>query len=545
MIKKFVVVLKYLGVTSGVLMGVISCENDFRNVGVNIVDNNIFSTDSYISEVKAYSRDIERNQTNTLEYYLLGVQKDEIFGKLETSIVSQLSLPETNPDFGTNAVIDTVIIDIPYLAILDGTQTGIDGNNVPKFVLDSIWSTGDKSFQLNVFELGTYLSNLDPEDPTEIKKYYSDDNFFKTNPNSPLYSSLFTPNPNDTMLLVKRFKYPNYPDLLVKEVYQVDSIKKTILSPSIKITLDNNEIKTIFQDNSEGSEFASNANFQHFFRGLYFEALENNSENASLLTLKMTDATMNIYYSNDVEVDEAEDEDLDGNDITGEENVIVRKPNSFTFPLSGVKANLYARDYSESTVESFTDNPNQTIGEEKIFVQGAAGTDAIIELFGEDANSNDIPDELEILRGKNWLVNDAQLIFYIDSDNITNWTPERLYIYNLGKEEEEDTQLIDALPQSLGNLEGTLQRNTEGNPEKYIFHITEFISEIIESDSELDLYNLGLKVYSIYDLPNQQITTDTILKKYNTNPKGLVLKGNFPSSEENRIKLVIYYSEKN
>ncbi len=546
MLKKFVVVVKYLGVATGILLGVISCENDFRNVGVSIVDNNIFSTNSYVSEVISYSKNIEKNQTNGLFHYLLGVQRDDIFGKLEASIVAQLNLPETNPDFGTNAVLDSVVIDIPYLATLNGTNS----NDTPNFDLDSIWTTGDKTIQLNVFELGTYLSSVDPNDPTETKKYFSDDDFDKVNPGSPLFSGVIAPSAIDTVLFVKRYKYPNYPDLTTKNVYTTDTIKKTDTKPSLKIPLDKEAIQTIIQDNASSSDFASNANFQHFFRGLYFEALETTETDASLMTLSMSDATMTLYYSNDVVEDEGTDEDLDGNGVTGETGVTVRTPESFIFPLTGVKANLYDRDYNGDFVESYITTANEITGEEILFTQGAGGVLSVIKLFGDDANSNEIPDELEMLREKNWLINDAQLVLYINPNNATNWTPERLFIYNLKNEldpdpDAVDTQLLDALPQSIGALNGTLVRNEDDEPEKYIFHLTDFISEIIKSDTELVLYDLGLKVYNESDSPDTQVATDTIVASINTNPKGIVLNGNLPISEENRIKLEIYYSEKN
>lgn len=546
MLKEFVVVLKYLGVASGILAGIISCENDFRNVGVSIVDNNIFSAKDTVLEVIAYTKDIERNQTNGLTHYLLGTQRDGIFGKLEASIVAQLSLSETNPDFGTNAVLDSVIVDIPYLATLSGTHE----NNSPSFDLDSVWTTGDKTMQLNVFELGTYLNRVDSEDPTQTKKYYSDDDFLKVNSGSPLFNGLIVPSAVDTMLLVNRYKYPNYPDLSQKTLYKTDTIKRTDIKPSLKIPLDKEQIKTIIQDNAPNSDFASNANFQHFFRGLYFEALESTETDASLMTLSISDATMTLYYSNDVVEDEETDEDLDGNGITGEAGVTVRTPQSFVLPFSGVRANLYDRDYSGDLIESYIINPNEITGEEILLTQGAGGVLSVIKLFGEDSNNNEIPDELEMLREKNWLINDAQLVFYINTDNATNWTPERLYLYNTGVEDDTeeaayDTQILDAMGQSVGFLDGTLVRNENDEPEKYVFHITDFISEIIKTDTEFVLYDLALKVYNENDSPDSQSTTDTIVANINTNPKGIVLHGNLPIAEENRIKLEIFYSEKN
>jgi len=545
MTKKLVIKLKLLSLGIGIFISVLACENDFKNVGVNIVDNDIFSSEKYISELITYSKDIEFNKTNgTKSQNMLGVQRDAVFGKLEASFVTQLQLPTNNPDFGANAVIDSVIVDIPYNSHRDGTQTNGDGDVVPKHVLDSVWVRGDKSFLLNVFELETYLHTVDPNDPTKAKEYFSNDTFLKTNPGEPLYTALFSPKENDTMTIVKRYKYPDYPDLTTRELYQTDTIKTATPSPSIKIPFDNATIKSIFQDNLSGSEFTSNANFQYFFRGLYFEATENSTSGSALMLLNLTNAKMTIYYSNDVEKDEKDDEDLDGDGITGEHDVQVRTANTFAFPFNSVKTNIYSRDITGSDYENYLSDMDIVSGEEKMFISGAAGSHGVIKLFGDDTkNTNDIPDELEELRTKNWLVNDAKLIVYIDKDYTTNWTPERLYLYNIG--EEENTQIIDAMPQAILGIGGKLERDEDGIPEKYIFHITDYIKEVIKPDSEVLVYDLGLKVYDSYDTPNQQTTTDTIVKNYNSNPKGLVLKGNLPSTDEYRAKLQIYYTSKN
>jgi len=552
MTKKFVIVLKYLAISVGLLIGVISCEKDFTNVGVNIVDNNIFSTDKYTSEIIAYSQGVENVRANGLSDYLLGVQRDGLFGKLEASIVAQLSLATANPDFGENAVIDTVIVDIPYHATLDGTQTDIDGVGVPKFKLDSVWTSGNNYFQLNVFELKTALFSVDQDEPTKPKIYYSDYDFQK-NESTPLFSGLISPNENDTMTVIKRFKYPNsnFPDLTAKEEYRTDTIKKTDLKPSLKIPFDKEMIKTLFQDNATTGIFDYNSSFQTFFKGLYLEALEHDNQGDALMNLKMSDATMTIYFSNDVQKDEGDTEDLNGNGINGETDVWVRNPQSFIFPFSGIKSNIYSRDESGSAIEPFILTPNEINGEEKLFVQGASGANAVIKLFGDDNNNNGTPDELEALRSNNWLINQAKLVVYIDQVNTAEMAPQQLYLYNVGVEdlnedgELDDTQILDAMPQSILGIDGELVRDADGVPEKYSFLMTDYISELLKEDTEMALHDLGIKVFDNHDIPDPRFTTDTLIHKFNSNPKGLVLKGNLSNTEEQRIKLEIYYTKKN
>jgi len=551
MIKKFVIFLKYLGIFSGVLLGVVACEKEFKNVGVNIVDNDIFSSEKHLSEVIAYSKDVTNNKTNNLDYYLLGISNDGDFGTFKASVASQLSLPSTNPDFGENAVIEAVVLDIPYEATLIGTQEVEDPSNPPsmitvnEFQLDSVWTSGTNSFNLNIYELYTYLNKLDPNDPTQNKEYFSDDSFDTTG--ASMYSGLITPSANDTMLVVDRYKHPNYPDTSNGVLYKQDTIKKIDVSPSLKIYFDNDFIKTRFQDPSMGSDFASVADFQHYFKGLYFEALEDGMNNTALMALKLSSATMTIYYSTSVQTDEGDDEDLDGNGINGESNVTIGTPLSFAFPLTGIKVNKFDRENLTAQVSNYIDiniPPDLVNGEDKIFIHGAAGSDGVIKLFGTDANTNDIPDELEVLRTKNWLINDAQLILNIDAANTTNRYPERLTLYNIDVDDSEmRLQTYDMMTQGIAAVDGSLQRDIDSIPYRYVFHITDYISELIKTENEVPIRDFGIKTYDPNDIPLSAV--DTIIRPFSNNHKGVILTGNNPNTNANRVRLEIYYTEIN
>ena len=257
-----VTVFKYLGLCLGVFFIVLSCENEIETVGVNLVDTKKFSTDILISEVLATSENIDRVPTDQVFQYLLGVYADPEFGKMEASIISQMSLLNAGfYDYGENGVIDSVIVDIPY----EATQIENYSDGKPQFTLDSIIGDTTAEFQLNVFELKTFLNTLNPEDPSKNAIYYSDKEYLKGN--EPLYSGGFKVNANDTVAYIKRRN-------LDGTVYYTDTIKAESLSPSIKIPLNKNMIKEIFIDNADGSEFSDFDNFTHYFRGLYIEAKE-------------------------------------------------------------------------------------------------------------------------------------------------------------------------------------------------------------------------------------------------------------------------------
>lgn len=532
------------------LIAFIACEKDFENIGTSIVDDNLFDSKQEIFDLVAYTRGIEKTQTNNLSYYQLGVQRDEngIFGKLQSSFVTQLNLSSTDPDYGDAPVIDSVLVEIPYLF----TQNDDTEEGLPQFTIDSLWQNGNGKFLLNVYELGTYLHSLDPDNPTQEKKYYSNDEelFVKSDL---LYSNLFEPNANDTMSVINRYKYPLYPDLSQKEIYQKDTIKEESVIPSLKIPLDKNIFKEKFLDNQGTTYFASNANFQHFFRGLYFEALENTPNNGSLFFLDFDGAKVTIYYSNNETADENEDEDLDGNGITGEEGVTVRNPETFNLYFSNINVNLFDRDQTNADIQANIDNADTENGNEQIFIQGTTGAQGVIKLFGDDTDNNGVPDELETIRENNWLITEANMHLYIEDNDATISVPERLYLYLYREDknpddpdDDYDLQILDALSNvSFGSLGGYLVRDDDDQPVEYVFQITDYIRELCKADSEVKLRDFGIKVYDIKDAVNTDILKDSIFDNVDTNPKGVVLKGNLPSTDDNRAKLEIFYTQLN
>ena len=508
MTTKVVNTLKYLGLFSIVFFTLISCEKEIESIGVNLVDNNTFSTNTATSEVLTTSKNIERVPTNNLAQYLLGVYADNEFGKIKASIVSQISLPATgeNYNYGKNPIIDSVLISIPYQATLE--ENGSEGE--PIFSIDSVIGNQDEEFLITVYELKTFLNTLDPNNPANPAIYYSDKEFLKGD--SPLYSGNFKVNKNDTVSYIKRYLADGI------TVYDTDTIKLDNSVPSIKLPLDETIIKQLFIDNAARTEFETFDNFSHYFRGLIIEASELASDNSHLLSLNLTGAKMTIYYSRDE--DEDADEDLNGNGTNGEQGVRTKQSYDFTFGTL-IKANVLERDYTNS----------KQSGEDRLYVQGAAGSMATVELF----ENEDIVD----LQSRNWLVTEANLVFYVDQDASSSIVPEQLFIYNY----DDNEQLRDVMTEGIGVVGGLLERDENGNPYRYIFKITDYISEILKSTEALDLVKLGVKVYNPTDLPTA--ITDIKIEDTSWNPKGVVLYNHNTSAEEKRVKLELFYSEIN
>uniref|UniRef100_UPI003566C2C1 DUF4270 family protein n=1 Tax=Lutibacter sp. TaxID=1925666 RepID=UPI003566C2C1 len=362
----------------------------------------------------------------------------------------------------------------------------------------------------SVYELKTFLNTLDPNDPSKSAVYYSDKVFQKGD--EALYSGNFKVNADDTVAYVKRYLADG------KTVYDTDTIKETNSSPSIKIPLNKATIKQLFVDKAGDSEFASLDNFIHYFRGFYIEADKLTSDKAHLVSLSMQNAKMTIYYSKTV--DETSEQDLNGNGIKGETGV--RTKHNYVFPFASLKANYLKRDYTNS----------KQSGADRLYVQGAAGSIATIELFKYD--------DIVALNNKNWLITDAKLKFYIDESADTSLYPEQLFLYNYS----DNSQITDLFTEGITVLGGFRDYETDTNGNKvllnsYTFKITSYVSQLLKADDPTNYLKLGLKVYNSTDAQS------TTVPNFNWNPKGVVLYNHNNSLGDNRIKLEISYTELN
>ena len=520
MTTKVVKTIKQIALFSVLFLSMLSCETDIENLGTNIVENGIFDSQKYDSELTAYNQNILKRRAKGLGQYLLGVYKNEDFGKLEASIVTQLA-PSGAIDFGTDPSIDAVILSIPYQAT-NLAETG----GVPEYELDSVFGNQEVEFNLNVHELTTYLNTLDPLDPSNELDYFTDQ-VYAYNP-TPLYSGLFSPNANDTVLYVDR------PEVILDfntMQQDRDTIKNINAAPSIKLTLDETFFANNFLPNAPILE--STPTFVEFFNGLYIEATASADPKASIMSLNLsTESNITIYYTNTIVVDETiGDIDLNG-DGSITTTADVRTKQSVTFVFSGITTNTYTRDYTTLTnAISVINSPNTLDGDERLYLQGASGSFALIDLF----TSNDIED----LRNNNWLINEASLTFYVDQDSNTSIVPEQLFVYNY----EENEQMTDMFTEGPFEFGGVLERDEDDKPLKYTINITDYISNILKSTDPIEPSQLAVKVFNVSDTPTA--LRDVEIKDFSWTPKGVVIHGNQSLDVDKRIKLEITYTELN
>lgn len=512
-------------------MVVISCEKDFTDFGTSIISNTKFNTKDTILEVLVSNVPIENVRADALELgfqpfsgfqgqYLLGVLINDDYEDVEASIISQVIINTQaqlntyeNPEnllFATQ--IDTAFLRIPYQATL------LSNTDKPLYNLDSI--VGDLPFTLNVYQINTFLSRLNPNDPSKINSYTSDQPYEKIGSElNEIVDMDFLPSTKDTLIIVKRKASDG-------SLFDTDTIRYSTSStseiayPMAIIPLKKSFAKDVFIDNFNNSNFDSQENFNDYFRGLLIEAKEktnNPTRGGSLISFDMSSSTQNlnpfieVFYTNTY-----------FKENSSEIDTVIKQ--NYSFQLGGIVNNKFKMS-----------NRNYPSNNE-VKIQGLAGSEAKVEILTGN--------QLEDLRAKNWLINDASLIFYINQSADTTLAPNRLHLYKRGFNTNSNaivSQLKDKNTES--NFFGGFLQTENNKKDSYIFRITDHISDLLNGNTT---YNpeLRLKVYNPTD--EAVSVSDTIFRQYNWSSKAItILNHDKNINDLRRAKLKISYTEKN
>lgn len=569
MIKK----LGIIGVCLLVLAITISCEKDFNDIGTNIVNNGQFSTGSFPLELEIKPINLDEVRADNigigaLGEYWLGVYNSGDYKTIEASFVSQLTVPvnfslddklsiddTTDESKKVDSVftLDDVYLKIPYTAV----NTRGSGDSEPKFRLDSVLGNESVATKIKVYRNNTFLNTLDPSNPAQSNKFLSNQIYEKVNPAEGLNDEGkvydFIPNAKDTILLLKR-KLSNgntYNDT----IKIVDNATRRITTPFIRIQLDRDKMKELFWDKRKDVEFETAAAFNDYFRGVIVEA---SGSDGSMVPLQLgSNAALDMYYT--ITTFEKKE---------GQTNLSVKDtlPRTYSFAFNGVKNSMYKMTAATNAAPAESFKIQGTAGvmaQVKVLGLNLNDADAISELKG-DSNNNDIDDlteldvdnnnyldlkelaELRKIRNSKLLINDASLGFYVNQEisKDTALVPQRLFLYQNKDNGNAPTQITDAY-REIALFGGNLQ-NADKKPEKYLFRITDYISDLFDGSTN-DFSSLVLKVYNSPTddaVKNNQI--DENVSSRNWNPRGVtLLNGSTVNGAKKAVLKISFSKEKN
>ncbi len=555
------------------IFSLVSCDKDFNSIGSDLIDDAHYNLEKYEgASVVAYSKATGAVQSNNLPVNALGIYKNPVFGTTTAHFVTQAELQTTNPTIGYNIDVksnDSVYVYIPYFSTLEET---VDGNNT--YTLDSIYGDVESSFNLKIFKNNYLLRDYNPSpNPNDIttynQKYFNNDkSLVENNLGAELNNSS---NTAENML----FKFDKNEIIKYKTdengVY-LDASNNVVIDPANRVVKERtkpgmwiNLDKQFFEDllvNAGTNNLLNNTSFKEYFRGLYFQVNANSGQDGALAMLDFKSGYIKIQFHSDID-----------NVATDGSTTVINTKKNVQINLTGNCVNFY--DYSnDSDYQTKLTNSDATNGDDKLYLKGGNGSVAYLDLFGADADADGVPDELETIRNNGWLINEANLVFYIDNNTTTGMgqlgvkEPRRIYLYDA----TNSTVIADYLDNSAGSdpklnkfvFGGIIEEEGEDPNKKgvsYKIRITEYINRIINSDDETLNKNvrLGLCVTE-----NINVATNSYLKNPVAvgtqqvkliptssvmNPLGTILFGNniLPSDTNysKRLKLQIFYTKPN
>lgn len=542
-----------------------SCDRDINEIGSDVVGDDHYGLNLGKYDVVAYNQSLGAVQSNDLPINQLGYYNNPVFGKTKASFVSQVALAVTNPKFYA-PVIDSVYLYVPYFSTLQSTDSDTGDST---YKLDSIY--GSNKIKLSVYESTKVLEDYDATlGFQQAQKYYSNQQadfdtynggFRLNNKNNNAYDHSAA----DDFSQNDQFEFSNKQIKFYKK--NADGTPgytevRERRAPGMFLNLDNNFFANKIFGASADKLFNNNA-FKNYFRGLYFkvEPASGSSSQGTLAMMNFSRGVITIVYHDQV---------------SSTDTTMERK--ELAINLSGHAVNLLENDNNFPGYVA----PNTTLGDHNLFLKGGDGSMAVIDLFGGMKN-NTTNANLQKMRDEKWLINEANLTFYIDKSAMSGAPePNRVLLYDLTNKRPLIDLYTDITTstttkfnkQIFGGIlmdenSKIVNKSNDERGTKYKIRLTNYIRTLVKNggntSSLKDSTNvrLGLVVTeSISNIANVSLLspftttsaaltngTGTQTSKYVptmsvVNPLGTILYGSNPSvPEDKRLKLEIYYTK--
>ena len=330
-----------------------SCEGDLDDLGSQLVKEGASDGVDKMYGVVAYNinnNDTIQTDASKIDSVTIGAFNESVFGGQKVSYITQVRLDTYNPDFGTNPVIDSVVLTLKprYETATDSLTTTTnedyvypDGEVAAKKVVTTYpvrkygkykLGGGKTQLTLKVHEVNDFLG-------ASTDKVYS-------NKAISLGSEIGSQNFNGTINSVVITKDSDASEILKRDV-------------SYRMKLDN----AFFQNKiiaKKGDQVLKDAaSFIRYFKGISISVSE---PDGYLFSMKPNDAGITIYYKNDVTTD----------------GVVTRTKAETTLNLgsSNVHISKIAYDRAGSIYQSAMSpvgTPNDVAGDQLIYAQGMGG----------------------------------------------------------------------------------------------------------------------------------------------------------------------------
>lgn len=534
------------------LFAIIACDKDFIGLDTDIIGGGNYQFSLYNqATIKAYMQATGPVQSNNLEVNPFGVFNHPIFGKTTAHFVTQLELIPSNfnPNFGDNIEVESVLLTVPYFS----TRLTQNPDGSATYRLDSIYGTKDSKMKLSIYENGFFLRNLSPSSNfTQQERYFTNQ---KSDFDNVRLGSDSEGNPMPFGMPLNNSEISSQNDefffsrdeIVLVENEGEDNETTNRRVPEMRIELNKKYFEKKIFSAAGAAAMTNNNTFRNYFRGLYFSMESLSGEPGELAMMNFRAGKVFIAYKEDAV-------DSEGN--------VTRVEKFLELNLTGNTVSLQDFSNINPAYQNALASSNTATGDPQLFIKGGEGSVALIELFGPDLNGNGIADELEEIKSNGWLINEANLVFYIDKEGMgVAPEPFRVFLYDANNKRPLVDYFVDISANSnkpkFGKvIHGGILRKDLTDPlergESYKIRITDHINNLISRDSTN--VKLGLAVTEDIRIINnafrREVTPEGSIDRIPTtsvmSPLGTILFGSHSSVPDNKkLKLEIFYTKPN
>jgi len=522
-----------------------SCDKDFNAIGDGLIGDDHFGLEAEKYDVVAFNQEVTPIQSNTMTPNALGILDNPLFASTTANFVTQVGLSSYPIKVGDSPVIESVVLEIPYFS--HSTTTDAEGNTT--YVLDSIYGDKNGKIKLSVYESGIQMRSSYLSGGTQLPQFYY------TDQNSEFDSKKVGSRLNDGDVLQNDEFFFDAKEIVIKTTDPTTKVETTTRkAPQMTLQLN----KQFFQDrilNADASKLAAEDVFQEYFRGLYFNVEKSGSNPSNLALMDFSKGVITIKYKAKTS------STTDDPEATEDKEILLNLKGTFT-----TTANFLQDARNADYQSAVTTNVNKTDGDERLYLKGGVGSLAVIKLFNPtdvlsyDSNGavvnggNGVSDQLDEIRSnvaiKNWKVNEANLVFYIDADKMAGTQePNRVYLYNL----TDNAILADYSTDAVSAYGGVISLGSDKRGKSYKIRITSHIRNLVK-DATVKNVDLGLVVslspttVAFNALKDKNDITPVVPRTSLLNPLGTIIYGGKASAsipEDKRLKLEVYYTKPN
>ncbi|WP_449388329.1 DUF4270 family protein [Chryseobacterium lineare] len=470
-IKKAITVFSLVIFGSAILY---NCEPDVDALGEQLFLNGAAQGNEEGFEVTAYNidnNDTIRTDAAKLAYGVLGAFDEEKFGMQKASYLTQVKLSTYDPDFGTNATVDSVVLVIKPRYATDSVTTNTvddnytyttaaDGSVNAKKVVNTYpalkFGKAKRNLTINVNEVKTFLKSASDTVKSNDSFNYDSQVIGSKVFNGNVSSVAITKDDGGTALF-------------------------TASTPGIRIPLD----KQFFQDKiiakKDKPELQDASNFIRYFNGLRISVAENDGY---LFQFSPNDMEMIMYYKYET---------------TGS---TTKTQTSYSFVLGSGNAHIGQYQYQRS--DDFNAiGYNSNTGDAKLYTQAMGGPS-----IGVKIPQSTIDNIREKIINKKGGIISAKIRIYTDpSWNNTNYAKPREFTllrrYVNPDNSSAPTKVRGNFTNDLLKLAGvpgyTIFKayDLDKNPAYYDFVVTQSIKEMVEEGSKESTDKTEFKYFKI------------------------------------------------